>query len=215
MEEIELKQLWRVYDQKLDRSLALNLHIITTIQKQKAASKLQSIAVFKKVAVLIGILWVIFLGWCVLYSLSYQKIFFVVSALMIICITSITILMYIHQIVLISQINNSETITATQKKLSVLKASTLQVARIAFLQMPFYTTFFYSPAWISSDWAFWAVPFPISILFTVAALWLYRNINFKNADKKWFRILFNTPEWKNVIKAKSFIDEIRRFEEES
>ncbi|MEP6676100.1 MAG: hypothetical protein ABJA78_13140 [Ferruginibacter sp.] len=214
MDDIELKQLWKAYDHKLERSLALNLHIVTAIQTQKANAKLRSLAIFKKIAVVIGILWVIFLGCCVLHSFAYQKIFFVVSALAVMIITSITILLYIYQIVLIRQINNSESITATQTKLSVLQASTLQGVRIAFLQMPFYTTFFFSPAWISSDWAFWLIPLPITLVFATAAIWLYRNINFKNADKKWFRVLFNTPEWKNVIKAKEFVGEIEKFKEE-
>ena len=35
MEDTELKALWQAYDQKLERSLALNLHLVKELQTQK------------------------------------------------------------------------------------------------------------------------------------------------------------------------------------
>jgi hypothetical protein len=40
---------------------------------------------------------------------------------------------------------------------------------------------------------------------------LYRNISYENAHKKWFKILFNSPEWTSLIKANDYLLEIERF----
>jgi hypothetical protein len=64
---------------------------------------------------------------------------------------------------------------------------------------------------MSGDWGFWLIAVPIALLFAYASIWLYRNINYRNMDKKWFRILFGSSEWTSVIKATNFINEIDEF----
>ena len=219
MDDMELQNIWKAYDQKLEEAKLLNmqswaLHIKTfeVLQSQKAKSKLNSLSRFKIWTILGGIAWIAFLFFLIFYSLSFQKIFFLVSASMIALFSLIAVIVYIQHVIWIRQIDNSDSIVEVQEKISKLQVSTLQIVRILFLQTPFYTTFFFTPKWaMSGDIWFWLISVPITILFTLLSIWLYRNINAKNAHKKWFRILFNSPEWTSVIKAMLFLKELEEY----
>ncbi|MEJ0102393.1 MAG: hypothetical protein WDO19_07515 [Bacteroidota bacterium] len=217
MEDIELKKLWQSYDQKLEeakvlnlQSWALNLHSFEIMQTHKAKSKLKSLQTLKLIIVFLGVVWAAFLIFLVLNSLTYQKIFFAISAGMIALFNILAIILYTRHIVLLRQINNSGNIVDTQKKLAILQTSTLNTGRVLWLQLPFYTSFFFSPAFFH-DIKAWLIAIPITVLFTLLAIWLFRNINYRNSEKKWFRILFGSPEWTSVNKAIGFIKEIEDF----
>ncbi|MEP6711341.1 MAG: hypothetical protein ABJA37_02940 [Ferruginibacter sp.] len=218
----ELQSLWQAYDKKLEdskflnmQSWALNLQCFEDLQKQKAKSKLNKLAAIKIWMVVVGVIWVLLLLFLVVNSLIFSKIAFVVSVGMIALITTVGIVMYIKQVILIKQIDNNESITVVQEKLAALQSSTLNIPRILFLQTPFYCTWFFTPVWATSgDPAFWFIALPIALLFAYFSWWLYKNIHYKNMDKKWFKILFNSPEWTTVIKAKGFINEIEAFKKD-
>ena len=216
---MELQNIWKAYDQKLEearvlnlQSWALNFKSFEAIQTQKAKSKLNSLARFKTWVILAGIIWVAFLAFLIYHSLSFSKIFFVISAGMIALFNVVAILVYIKHVIWIRQIDNSESVVDVQQKAAKLQTSTLQIVRILFLQMPFYTTWWFTPQMVTSgDLKFWLISFPIVLLFAFFSFWLYRNINHKNANKKWFKILFNSPEWTSVTKAIQFVKEIEDY----
>jgi Na+-driven multidrug efflux pump len=114
--------------------------------------------------------------------------------------------------VLIRQINKSNNITQTQHKLAQLQTSTMHITRILFLQSPFYTTWFLSVDMLAGTSAGLLIfQCCITIFFTLLAIWLYRNIKYENADKKWFKILFSGKEWTSVTAAIAFMQEIEDF----
>jgi hypothetical protein len=219
MEDAELKILLETYNHKLEEAKMLNLQswvlnfkCFENMQSQKAKSKLKSLANFKVFAVFLGMLWVLFLGYLVYYSLEMSKIFFVISAGAIMLITMVAIFVYIRQIILIVNINNSENVLKTQETIAHLQLSTINISRILFLQTPFYCTFWWSTSMIvNSPVSFWLISFPIALLFTLASVWLYKNISYKNVNKKWFKILFNSPEWTNLSDASAFLNGIEDF----
>lgn len=222
MDDNQLKNILESYNQKLEQarvlnmqSWVLNLKCFETLQKNKAEKKLKSLINFKLIAVVLGILWLIFLGYLFYFSLGKASIFFLVSCGAIILVTLIAIIVYIHQIYLIGKINNSEDVISAQERISKLKLSTINITRILFLQSPFYCTFWWTTKMIvDSPISFWLISFPVAMLFTFASIWLYRNISIKNVNKKWFKILFNSPEWNWLISANSFLKEINSFKKD-
>src|SRR6185312_4860079 len=103
MDETELQDLLKTYNQKLEeakvlnlQSWVLNLQCFEALQKQKSKSKLRSLMNFKIVAVILGILWFLFLGYLLFYSMEIQKIFFLVSVAAIIVDRKSTRLNYSH-----------------------------------------------------------------------------------------------------------------------
>ncbi|MBN9297699.1 MAG: hypothetical protein J0I41_11835 [Filimonas sp.] len=223
MDDVQLKELWNSYERQIEasrilnmQSWVLNMKCFEELQKQKAGARLNRLITIKTVAVVLGIIWVLLLGFLVVHSLVLSKIFFVISLSMIMLFTTIAIVIYIKHIVLIRQINNSESIVETQERLATLQLSTINVTRILFLQAPFYCTWFISPEWLRNDWqSVVFITLPIALLFTLASLWLFRNIRYENKDKRWFKILFNSPEWTYVLKAQEFINDIEEFRREA
>jgi len=223
MNDLELQAIWQSYDKKLEearllnlQSWALNLQCFEALQKQKATSKLKSLINLKAFIAFLGIVWVAFLSFLVYHSLELSKIFFVVSVSAIIIVNIIAIVVYITHIVWLKQINNSDNIVSTQQKLARLQTSTMWITRILFLQTPFHTTWFISfKMFAHASVGAWMFQICITLFFTWIAIWLYRNISYKNMDKKWFRILFSSSEWTSVVKAIDFIKEIEDFKKDS
>ena len=162
MEDVELKNLWKSYDQQLEQakllnlqSWVLNIQTKESIQLMKAKSKLNRLARFKSRVAAIGIIWIGFLLLLIYHSFTYQKISFVISASIIVLFNVIAVIVYIKHILIIHEIDNAESVVEAQEKTAKLQTSTLQIGRILFLQTPFYTTWYYSPAWIAqADWSF-------------------------------------------------------------
>lgn len=211
MEDITLKELWKAQEEKLNRTMKLNLRLFESVQKQKAESKLNSLAKLKLWAVVLGVVWVLFLALLV-YGNQLQNIFFTVSVGMIMIITIAAIAIYIKHIALIKQIDYSQSITDTQKKLAKLQASTFS-SRFIILQTPFYTTWFWSVEMIQASVSkFCLIAVPITLLFTLLTIWLFKNLTPQNMHKKWVRCLVNNdPERKPILLAQYFLTEIDEF----
>ncbi len=211
MEDITLKNLWKAQDEKLDRAMKLNLFMLESMQKQKAASKLNGLARLKLFAVILGIVWSLFLG-VLVYGNQLQNMYFTVSAGMIILITIAATVAYIRHIVLIKELDYSQNITDTQKKLARLQASTFN-NRFILLQTPFYTTWFWSTEMIqASVTKFCLIAVPITLLFTVLTIWLFKNLTPLKMHKQWVSYLLkNDPEQKPVIQAQKFLHDLEEF----
>ncbi len=215
MEDITLKTLWKAQDEKLDRTMKLNLFMLESMQKQKAQSKLNGLARLKMVAVILGVLWSLFLG-VLIYGNQLQNMYFTVSVGMIMLITIGATIAYIRHIALIKQLDYSQSITDTQKKLARLQASTFN-NRFILLQTPFYTTWFWSTEMIqASVTKFCLIAVPITLLFTILTIWLYKNLTPLKMHKKWVSYLLkNDPEQAPLIQAQKFLEEIEEFKKAS
>ena len=135
---------------------------------------------------------------------------------MIMLITIAAIAIYLKHIVLIKELDYSQSITDTQKKLAKLQASTFN-NRFILLQTPFYTTFFWSTEMIqASVTKFCLIAVPITLLFTLLTLWVYKNLTPLKMHKKWVSYLLkNDPEQVPVMQAQKFLNEIEEFKKAS
>ena len=211
MEDITLMNLWKAQEEKLDRTMRLNLFILESMQKQKAQSKLKGLARIKTGAVILGIAYILLLG-LLIYGNQFTNIYFSISLGVILLFNVLAVLVYIQHISLIRHIDYGQSITDTQEKLSRLQASTFNT-RFLFLQTPFYTTWFWSTDMITGgDIKFWLISVPVGLLLTVLAIWLYRNLRPENMHKKWVRALIKSnPEHKSIMEAQKFLNEIEEF----
>lgn len=215
MEDLELKKIWQNYDQQLEHSLALNMYCIREIQTQKASASLRKLLPVKWFAILFGIGWVYFIFWLIVGALHVHNYFFAISAGIHMMITVVAILVYLQHVVLIYQADNAGSVLEVQRRLAQLKTSTLQIARLSFLQMPVFTTFYlHAEMFHNGAYGWWAFQIFMTCALTFLGVWLYFNISYRNANKKWFRILFNSPEWTQITKAMAFLDEIKTFKQE-
>lgn len=212
MEELALKELWQSYNNRLEESLLINKKNTESITKMQAASLLNSIKPIKIFAMLAGIGWVFVIDTILWHLLEVASLFFLISAGIQVILTKLALFIYLYQLIVIYQIDISDPVVATQEKLASLRSSSLWVARILFLQLPVWSTFYLRKEIFSvNNQSYLIVNLAITLLFVLVSLWLFFNINYKNKDKKWFRMIFGGKEWDNVLKSITLYNDIQDF----
>jgi len=220
MEDIEIINLWKSNDKKINETLLLNRKNAEEITKMKAQSLLSSMKPIKIFTVLVGILWVGIVGTIVsnLFLFFYDKMspFFLYSAMLQVILTAIALIIYIYQTITIYQIDINDQILATQEKIVKLKSTTLLVTRILFLQLPVWTTFYWNNSMFENGNLFlWILQGIITISFTFVALWLFFNIKYENRNKKWFKLIFSGKEWIPLMNSMDLLSQIDEYYKES
>jgi hypothetical protein len=218
MEDKSLLELWKSYDQRLDAALTLNRNNAMAITRLQLRSFLSSMQPGKWFAVIVGVCWIIGVDVLLYYSFRYAwpdiNPFFTGSALLQVIITKIAVGVYIYQLHAIHTMPVNDPILQVQQRLIRLQWSTLWVTRILILQLPLWTTFFWSKRlFASASPVLVALPIGITLLFTVAAVWLFRNIRYENRDQRWFRILFSGKEWTPLLQSAALLEDAKQYEQ--
>jgi len=216
MENTEMINLWKSYDKKLEDSLSINRKLSLEITKMKSYALLQSMKPIKIFTLFAGLVWVGLGGYIVvnLFRYAYADVshFFLYSAAIQLVITAIALIIYIYQLVLIQQVDLSEPVLITQSRLSSLRSSTLWAARILFLQLPLWTTFYLSENLLQNgNTALLIINVILTLAFAFAGLWLFVNIKYENREKKWFKMIFQGKEWNPVIKSMELLRDIEEY----
>jgi hypothetical protein len=213
MQDTEMINLWKLYDRKLEENLSLNRQNAADITRLKVQSFVSSMTPLKIFTVILGVLWVGFIDVLIIGLFSVASPFFLVSAAVIALLNKLAIGIYLYQLILIHQVDVNEPILATQEKIARLKSSTLWIARLLFLQLPFWTTFYLTVATFKNgNIALLLLQVLITLAFTFLAVWLFRNIRYANRDKKWFRLIFSGREWDPVLKSMDLLGQVQEYE---
>ncbi len=211
MEELELKELWSEYDKKIETVISYNEKVMEEIMKQNAKNSLAAAKPVKKVGILIGIPWILFLAILVFFGFKSGNLFFSISFLVILIFTVIALATYIYHLVLINQINISNSVLEAQKKIADIKLSTLVSTRIVFLQLPFWTTWYLQSSMLESgNTVYWVINILITLIFALISIWLFRMIRVDKLGDKKIKWLFSDTEWKAVISASDILEQIEK-----
>jgi len=195
--------------------MSLNKTIIQEIQQQKAKNALRPARNYSLVAILVGLIYAGLVVYFLNFTYPFTSVFTQISIAIHLLVTLIAIAMYIRQLCRISEINQSENVVQMQQKLAKLQSSTVKIVGISLLQLPVFSTWNISFELINEQpTQFWFIQMPIVLLFTFAGIWLYKNMDIKNMDKKWFKIIFYGSEWSALVSSGKFLKEIERFEKE-
>jgi len=219
MNEAGLKNLWQ---QSVNKDITEDQNVYINAANAARSEVFRFISTMKPVkifTVFAGMLWVAFwsyvLGNIYLYGFSEANKFFLFSLSFQVILTAIALVIYIYQLVTIYKADLSMPILKAQEIIAALKSSTLIIARILFLQLPLWTTFYWNETMLQNGNLFlWILQGGITIGFMVIAVWLFFNIRYENRNKKWFRIIFNGIEWTPVMKAMHSLEVLNDFKEE-
>ena len=219
MNDIEIIDLWKSSDKKMNESLLLNRKNAEEIIKLKTQSLLSSMKPVKLFTIIMGILWVGIGGIVVtnifLFTYSDTSHFFLYSAALQILLTAIALVLYLYQTITIYQTDISEPILATQEKIAKLISSTLWITRIMILQLPLWTTFYWNNSMFENgNLHLLIIQGIVTLTFTIAALWLFFNIKYENRNKKWFRIIFKGSEWTPLLNSLDLLNQVDEFKTE-
>ncbi len=209
MDDNSLKQLWQTSNEKLEENHSISKSSVEEITHMKVQTFLSSMKPIKLFAIVAGILWVGFVDMLIINLFYIANPFFLISAIIQVLLTKLAIGIYLYQLILIHQVDISEPIISSQKRLANLKSSTLWVARLLFLQLPVWTTFYWNESMLQNGNLFlFIIQGIITLAFTVLAIWLFLNIKYENREKKWFQLLFGGKEWLPVIKSIELLNQI-------
>jgi hypothetical protein len=215
MNEMNIADIWKAQESKLDRSLQLNLFLVKELQQSKAKSKLDRLANFKVFAVVLGILWSAFLGLLTVGGFFSGNPFFYVSTGIIFLFNVAALVVYIREIVILRSIDYAAPVIKTQGTLARLKLSNFNIVRILLLQIPFYSTFFWTTDLVLHDTTFQLVALPVTFALALFSLWLYLNIRPGNMHKKWLKAFMNAgPEHRSLVEAGDFLTELETLKKE-
>ncbi len=214
MNEQELKSIWKAYDKKIDTIIQINKQQLHAIQTEKAESKIQSFKKNHTVVMVLGIVWILFLGFLVYHTLD--NIYFTISVGLIILFNIFAVVLYLRHIIILSQINIVESITETQRKLALVHTSYSQVGRVLLLQIPLYCTFYYSDALVQhGGMLFWSIQAVVVPSLTALSIYLFRKLSHKNQTDNWVKRSDKFFGSEKLRKAMSFLNEIEEYKKES
>ncbi|MDQ3021658.1 MAG: hypothetical protein M3R36_13975 [Bacteroidota bacterium] len=220
METDELKSMWKAHDNILDKSMKLNLLCIETIQSQRSKTTLKPLLALRVIEafVLISIIFI-------LNSFFYQylsNIILIVPAVILIIFLMYNLYLCAAQIIIIVQINYSDSVTQIQEKLSLLQTHVLDYFRLSFLAVPFW--FIYPVAGLTilsgeslfhgDTRSWWIAQIIISLISIPVSIYFYRQVSYKNIHKRWVRFLIVNAGGKSVTRAMEFLREINEFKKD-
>jgi hypothetical protein len=212
MENSDIINLWKSYDKKLEENLLINKKNAEDITKLKVQSLIGSLKPLKIFTILVGIIWVCIVDILIINLFKEANPIFLISAGIQVLLTKLAIGIYLYQMILINQVDVSNPILKTQEKLARLKSTTLWIARLLFLQLPFWTTFYWNESMIENGnvWLY-ILQFLVTSVFSFIAIWLFFNIRYANRNMRWFQIIFRGKEWSPIVKSMELYAEIEEF----
>jgi hypothetical protein len=214
MNEAELKSIWQSYDKKIDQILEINKQQLYALQTEKAESKIRSFVKGHTAAMILGIVWIIFLAFLVYHSLD--KLYFSLSVGLLIVFNTFAVIAYIRHIAILTSVSIEESITETQKKIALVRTSDNLVGRILLLQTPLYCTWWYTEDLVQNGGVFfWTVNAIVVMFFTAAAIFLFIKLSPNNPSAKWLRWTNKYFGSEKLAKASEFLQEIEEFRKEN
>lgn len=208
--DIELVNIWKSYDQKLDEVLSLNKEIVYELTKAKVSSTIGTLRRPIKVMVLIGIPYTVLLF--VLSFMGYKTgaIFVIIGFGSIGMIMTATIIGYFYHLYLIDSISRAHEIADVQKKVAELRISSFNSIRMAIVQIPFW-----SICWMSLDalekspLVYGGANLAVFLGLLYLSYWLYKSLDPRDSRSRVGKIFFSGAEWEPIVKASEILEQLK------
>jgi len=215
MENNELKAIWNAYDQKLDKVLSFNRELVYAMTKNKLNTTIGVMRAPKAGALLFGIPYTILLYF--ITFIGYQAgAFFVTMGFGIIALIMAGVIVgYCYQLHLISEISRAENIVIVQRKIADLKISSFNLARLAIIQLPFW-----SVCWVSmealqdSPLLYGGANLIVFLGLSYLSYWLYTSLSMSSMDTKLSKLFFSGVEWQPILKASEILTQLEELEQD-
>ena len=209
----EFQELWKSYDARLERSISISRRIFVEQQQQKVGSELRPLVRTRVLGIVIGIPWLALMGFCG-FVVQSQPVMVISFGVFFAC-TVMGIAGYIRDVSVIHRISYADSVVETQRKLAGLQSTMFRDLRLGWLQLPFWSSFFVSNAFIRAGGPLYYVQLPIFLGLVVVAIFLYRNIRIEMLQKKrWVAAMVRGAGSKRLARAIELLKELEEFERE-
>jgi hypothetical protein len=213
MNDTDLKYLWKKGNEQIAIGQTSDKTNLNNLTKRNISHFLSSMKPIKIFTLLVGILWVFGIGY-VLMKLTinaYQQVspYFLYSAYFQVMLTAAAVILYLFQLSTLYRIDFDKPVIILQKTVINLKISTLNITRILILQLPFWTTFYWNESMFKNGTLpLFILQGAVTISFTYLTIWLFLNLKFENADKWWFKLLFQGKEWEPLMTSIEILNDM-------
>jgi hypothetical protein len=220
MELDELKQTWIEHARKLDRVLSLNLQGLKTAQLDKTRSALGRFKAFRVFEILVGFAVLLWVGSYIADHISVPTL--AIPALIFAASVLVAVIGNIRQLALLGQISYADPVATIQRKLEEMKLHFLRTIRLMAFMLPLYMVyvvvglnlFFGMDVLAQSNPAYLWANLAVSLIFIAPAVWVFRNLSFKNIGNPVIRALVHGSGGKEMIAAVEFLKGLQDFENE-
>lgn len=213
MEDKELLNIWKSYDQKLEEVLTLNRDITFEITRNKLHKTVKSLRWTKSKILLLGIPYTFILYFITSITYRVEALFMMLGFGIISLIMTGIIAGYFYHLFLIKHIIHSEKITEVQKRMAELKISSFNIVRLAIFQLPFW-----SICWISIEglknapFLYGGINLLVFLGLSYVSYWLYQNLSLDNDKSKIGRFIFSGNEWNPILKSYDILEQLKEYE---
>lgn len=213
MENIELQNIWKSYDQKIQDMLVINKDIAINLSKQKLDKQIGRLYRPKWTAVLIGIPYTLLLITIAVIASTANAYFVSIGFGAISLIMAILLSNYFYQLYLISEIRNSDQVLSTQQYISKLRISSFNSLNFVVFQLPFW-----SVCWISkealkeSPVIYGGINLLVFIILAYISYWVFQKLSYKNKESKIRDFFLSGSEWEPIKKSAEILAQITEYE---
>jgi hypothetical protein len=222
MELEELKKIWNEQEEKLNKSLQLNIQLLRKINFDKAGNKLRTL-LFYKLTEMIILLFMIAYLWN--FTIKYFNTpGFSVPSVILTGFIMAGFISDIRQVNIITQLRSEENapVSFLQKKTEKLKLLIIGYVKMSFITIPFYPLlmivggkiFFNVDCWVPQHRSFLMANFITGLLLIPLFAWLYRQLSKHNIKQVWVDNFLTGSGWNQADAAHKFLAEIAAFEKE-
>ena len=219
MELDELKQTWSEHARKLDRVLSLNLQGLKRAQLDQTKSALGRFKMFQVFEILVGFA---VLLWSGSYIADHVAVPTLAGPALILAASALgAVIGNIRQLVLLGQISYADSVATIQRKIEEMKLHFLRTIRLMAFMLPLYMVYvviglnlvFGWDVLAYSDKMFLWANLLVSLIFIAPAVWVFRNLSFKNIGNPVIRALVHGGGGKQMIAALEFLESLQEFED--
>jgi tRNA A-37 threonylcarbamoyl transferase component Bud32 len=204
----------------MDRVLSLNLQALKSAQMDKARTALGRCKAHRVFELITCVLMAVGLGIYLRHRLTVPSL--AIPALILDIFTIAAAAGAVRQLILLGEISFEEPITVIQRKTEAVKLHRLQLARLMVLSLPFYMAYvalgfdlFFGVNVLAHASRFYIYAnLVVSLALLVPALWLFRNLNFRNAGHPVIRVFIKGTGGKALLAAMEFLKRTEEIEAE-
>jgi hypothetical protein len=220
MELDELKKTWSEHARKLDRILSLNVQGLKTAQLDRTRFALGRFKAFRFREMVVGIVVLVLLGSYIADRISIPTL--AIPAFIVFASFLVPVIANIRQLLLLERISYADPVTTIQRKLEEIKLHYLRSFLFPVLMLPLYMAyvavtfdlFFRIDILANAKAGFLWANLAVSLIFIAPAVWVLRNLSFKNTDNPVIRAFVHGNGGEQMIAALEFLKAIQAFEDE-
>lgn len=217
MESIELNELFKAYNHKIETVVSANNLVIDQIRLQKPKRTMQQVYNYRIVEVITFGLLSIFFGWYI--SERFSNINLLICGIIGAIFNIIALSGSISQLLLLKQIDYSEPILAIKEKIERVNSHELYIVKLLLLSAPLWWAFnaiifdiFFEVDFIAEiDKSVKVIYLAVNVSLAIPLIYLLTQLNHKKIHKKTIRRIIHLFSNSRVLKALEQLEDIERF----